>query len=282
MKGRALLTDSYTPRLADYIDKFPNAALRRDDGVLEITLHDGGDGLAWNTKVHEQLTVLVETIGRDPENLVVILTGSGDAFIGGESQTKSTVSAEAWALAYSEARRLMEGILSVEAPMIAAINGPATIHAELALLCDITLMARGAYLQDTPHLPNGLVPGDGVHVVWPLLLGFNRARYFLMTGQKIGAEDAQVLGLVNEVMDKESLLPRAHELATYLRTRPPVAMRLTRTALVHQVKKLMHDNLSLGLMLEGMGAMSYWPHAVGSTPTSAPGVNGPDESATAD
>ena len=74
--------------------------------------------------------------------------------------------------------------------MIAAVNGPALIHAELAVLCDIVIASENAEFQDAPHFPNGVVPGDGVHVVWPLVLGANRGRYFLLTGQKLRAKQA--------------------------------------------------------------------------------------------
>jgi enoyl-CoA hydratase/carnithine racemase len=83
-----------------------------------------------------------------------------------------------------DAKRLLTALLEIQAPMIAAINGPATVHAELGLLCDVTLAAEHTIFRTAPHYPSGLVPGDGVHVVWPLLLGLNRGRYFLMTGQE--------------------------------------------------------------------------------------------------
>jgi enoyl-CoA hydratase/carnithine racemase len=83
--------------------------------------------------------------------------------------------------------------LDIEAPMIAAVNGPALIHAELALLCDIVLASETAIFQDLPHFPSGLVPGDGVHVVFPLLLGANRGRYSLLMGQKIPAHEPRTL-----------------------------------------------------------------------------------------
>ena len=87
--------------------------------------------------------------------------------------------------------------------MIAAVNGPALIHAELALLCDIVL-ATGCGFRFLPHFPGGLVPGSSVHVVFPLLLGANRGRYFLLMGEKIDAKEAKHLGLVGEEMPPEN------------------------------------------------------------------------------
>lgn len=247
------------PTLASYEKKYQHAKFRRENGILEVTLHSDGSDLVWGFHPHEECGYIFEDIARDPENKVIILTGSGDTFIQKENLGGAKVTPEGWAKVHFDAKRLLMSHLDIEAPMIAAINGPATIHAELGLMCDITLAADHAVFADAPHAPNGLVPGDGVQVVWPLLLGFNRARYFMLTGQRITAQEALALGVVNEVLPKNAVLPRAWELARMLRARPEVAMRFTRTAFVHQLKKLMHDNLGYGLSMEGLGALSYWP-----------------------
>jgi enoyl-CoA hydratase/carnithine racemase len=247
------------PRLEDYEGKYSHARFRREDGILEVTLHTGGEDLVWGFGPHEECGYLFEDIARDPENKVVILTGSGTTFIHKEDLGGAVVTPEGWAKVHFDAKRLLMSHLDIEVPMIAAINGPATVHAELGLLCDITLAAEHAVFADAPHAPNGLVPGDGVQIVWPLLLGFNRARYFMLTGQSLSAKEARELGVVNEVLPMADLLPRAWELARLLRGRPEVAMRFTRTTLVHQLKKLLHDNLGYGLALEGLAGISHWP-----------------------
>ena len=82
--------------------------------------------------------------------------------------------------------------LNIEVPVISAVNGPAWRHSELPLLADIVLAADTAQFQDSAHFTGGLVPGDGMHIVYPLLLGVNRARYFLLTGtDSHGAEGAR-------------------------------------------------------------------------------------------
>jgi enoyl-CoA hydratase/carnithine racemase len=117
------------------------------------------------------------------------MTGTGNTFIEeispetlSERLPKSKITPTVWDHIYSDDKRLIMNLLDIEVPVIAAVNGPVNIHAELAVLSDIVLASENAAFQDAPHFPNGLVPGDGVHVIWPYLLGRNRGRYFLLTG----------------------------------------------------------------------------------------------------
>ena len=111
-----------------------------------------------------------------------------------------------WNRIYTNGKRLLSALLDIEVPVVAAINGPASVHAELALLSDIVIASDDSYLQDAPHFRYGTVPGDGVQAIWPLLLGPNRGRFFLLTGQRISAIEAQQLGVVAEVHPRSELL----------------------------------------------------------------------------
>ena len=249
-----------------YATKYQHLRMERRDGILQITLHSDGNTLRWGGGPHGELGPAFRDIGSDPDNKVIIMTGVGDAFIEavdssniGQRLPTSTMSPRNWDHIYWNAKQLLMNLLEIEVPMIAAVNGPVSIHAELAVLCDIVLAAEHASFQDAPHFPNGLVPGDGVHVIWPLVLGINRGRYFLLTGQTLSAHKAEQMGVVNEVLPAEKLLGRAWELAEQLARQPPLTLRYARVVLTQRLKQLMLEQLGHGLALQGLAANDYWP-----------------------
>ena len=218
-------------RFDDYATKYSQVRMERQDGILQLTLHSNNAEFKWSALPHEEYDV-----ARDDENRYIIITGTGNAFCAEMNRSGGPgglqVSEEHspprpagipptnWDHIYSNAKYLLTNLLNIEVPMIAVVNGPALIHAGLAVLCDIVLASENAEFQDAPHFPNGVVPGDGVNLVWPLVLGPHRGRYFLLTGQKISASDALSLGVVSEVLTCEALLPRAWQLARQIVAQP--------------------------------------------------------------
>jgi enoyl-CoA hydratase/carnithine racemase len=236
-------------------EKYQTIRMERRDGILQLTFHTDGGPLQWGEAPHREFPEAFREIGSDPDTKVVIMTGTGEAFSGPratpEAQLRRT--ATAWDKTYREGKHLLLNLLDIEVPMISAINGPALRHSEVPLLCDIVLAAEDTTFQDSAHVANGLVPGDGMHIVYPLLMGLNRGRYFLLTGQTLSAREAQQLGLVNEVLPRQELLPRAWALAEQLAQRPRLVLRYSRVLLTQQLKRQMHDLLGYGLALEGLG-----------------------------
>jgi len=244
-------------RFEDYANKYDCAVLERNDGILLIRLHTNGESLVWDETPHRELGYLFADVGADPDNRVAILTGTGDVFCQDIAASDWDLSTPlGWDQIYWEGRRLIQNYLDMPVPMIAAINGPALVHAELGVLCDVVLACETAEFQDSAHFKHhGAVPGDGSHVVWPLLLGIVRGRYFLLTGQKLSAEQALEFGIVNEVLAADELMSRAFTLAAEIASQPILAVRYTRVAMGMLIKNLLADSLSHGLALEGLSVI---------------------------
>lgn len=238
----------------EYRDRYEFIALSRDEeGVLTMRLHYQGGKFLWGFRQHDEVADCLLQISRDRGNKVVILTGTGDSFLeefepldDPEAPFRPSFQ-EACSHQMSVGRQLIQNHLDVEVPMIGLVNGPASWHAELALLCDVVLCADHAWFQDFPHFPNGIVPGDGVHIVWPELLGINRGRAFLLTGQKIDAQEALRLGLVAEVLPLDRLEARGREIASEIAQRDHIFLRHTRALLVQKLRKEVAELLPLGL-----------------------------------
>jgi enoyl-CoA hydratase/carnithine racemase len=239
-----------------YRASFSNARLTRSkSGVLEVALHTDGGTLVFNGHTHEQFVDLFHAIGSDPDNRVVILTGSGNAFM-------ETISPEGFDFftprgydkIYREGRKVLMNILDIEAPLIAAVNGPVRLHSEFVLLADIILATPSTVFQDKPHFAFGIVPGDGVHLLWQETIGPIRGRYFILTGQELDAQTAKEWGAVNEIVAGDKLLPRAREIAEGLAKLPSLTTKYTRIALTQKLRRIIDEGVTLGLALEGISA----------------------------
>jgi enoyl-CoA hydratase/carnithine racemase len=243
-------------KLASYQDRFANARLTRSkSGVLEVALHTNGEILVFNGHTHEQFVDLFHEIGSDAENRVVILTGSGSAFM-------ETISPEGFDFfsprgydkIYREGKKILMNILDIEVPMIAVVNGPVRLHSEYILLCDIVLATPTTVFQDKPHFEFGIVPGDGVNILWPEIIGSVRGRYFLLTQQELPCETAKDWGVVNEILPAGKLLPRAREIAEQLAKLPPLTTHYARVALTQKLRRIIDEGVGYGLALEGISA----------------------------
>jgi enoyl-CoA hydratase/carnithine racemase len=241
----------------DYAERYETIRLRREDGILEMTCHTDGGSLRWGPAPIDEMVDAFHNVAHDTGNRIVILTGTGDEFNGpkGSSATFPKTSPKAWEAAHWRVRHLLMNFLDIEAPVITALNGPVYRHCETPLLADIVLASETAVISDSGHFVNGLIPGDGMHIVTQLLMGSTRARYFMLTGQELSAREAQQMGLVNEVLPRDDVLPRAWELARQLSRQSDLVLRYTKVAFVHEIRQRVLANQGYGALLEGMAAI---------------------------
>src|SRR5207245_15811 len=225
-------------RFAAYRDSFPNARLTRSEsGVLEVALHTDGGTLVFNGHTHEQFVDLFHAIGSDRDNRVVILTGSGAAFMDSISPDGfDFFSPQGYDKIYREGKKVLMNILDIEAPLIAAVNGPVRLHSEYILLADIVLASPSTVFQDKPHFEFGIVPG----------------RSFILTRQELDAETAKEWGAVNEIVPANKLLARAREIAEGLAKLPRLTSSYTRIALTQKLRRIIDEGVGYGLALEGI------------------------------
>ncbi|MEM0373063.1 MAG: enoyl-CoA hydratase-related protein [Sulfolobaceae archaeon] len=222
----------------------------RPDRLNAIDLGEGG--------MHEEIEDVFQRVNFDRETRAVIITGKGKAFsAGGDIKYfKEVIEKSGWR-ELREIRRLIrmgkrivENLLDIEVPTIAAINGPAMgLGATIALFCDITIMSKSATIGD-PHVSVGLVAGDGGAVIWPLLVGVNRAKYYLMTGEQLTAEEAERIGLVNMVVPDDKLMEVSINIARKLANGASLAISWTKFSINKIIKHYLELILDLSLSLE--------------------------------
>lgn len=263
------MTAMYRTHLDDYAERFQEYFhFKREGGILQMQLHSEGGPLRWGLEVHRAIIPAMADVNNDPDNECVILTGTGDSFLA-EFDEPSWIrhrfdqpfdSYHGYDIFYYDQTREPMALLDLNIPVIAAVNGPCIVHAELALLNDIVICSENTYFYEGHWDGLGIVPGDGVHTLFRELLGPNRGRYFLLTGQRIHAEEAVQLGLVGEALPEHRLLDRAWELAEKVfMSKNRIQRRLTRSLLIQPWRELFVKELGSGLAHESLACFDYWP-----------------------
>jgi len=157
-----------------------------------------------------------------------------------------------WDRTIAEGRRVMQRLVDLEMPIVAAVNGPATVHSEYVLVADIVVAADTTVFSDFPHLTFGLVPGDGIYLVWEETIGLNRARYLTLTQGSFTAQQAEQWGAVAEVLPLDQVLRRARELAESLAAKPQLLTRYLGVTVRQRLSRRMAEAYQLGSALEGL------------------------------
>jgi enoyl-CoA hydratase len=236
-----------------WFEHYQHLQFRRAGRVLTIVMNRPEVKNAANIRMHSELSRVFADAQRDDASDIVVLTGAGDAFSSGgdiRAMRDKIADRTLWNDTVDEARALFYSILDLEKPLIARINGAATgLGATLAVYADISIAADTAVIGD-PHVKVGLVAGDGGALMWPLLVGFQRAKELLFLGDNIPAPEAAQLGLISRAVPAARLDEEVDALTARLVKLPPFALRGTKKAINHTLRQLALATFEYGVALE--------------------------------
>ena len=224
-----------------------------DGPVTVLTLNRPHQLNAFDEALHHAFSRFWFDLDRDPDVRAVVITGAGRAFSAGGSvddfdRFRTDLTARAQIM--RSARRLVDEMLNVRVPVVAAVNGAAVgLGCTLATLCDIVFVAESAQLAD-PHVTVALVAGDGGAVTWPHLTSMLRAKQYLLTGDAIPAHDAVELGLANFVVAADEVVAQATAFAHRLAALPAQAVQDTKAVLNQHLRRSAVSALGYGLAAE--------------------------------
>lgn len=241
----------------DY-SQYPNIKVENNNGIATVTLNRPDQLNAVNPDLHTELEYIWVDIARDPEIKVVVLTGAGRAFsAGGDLKQMAARAGTEAGLKHTlrvpqNATRIYNTLLEVSQPVIAAINGDAIgLGANIALFCDMSIISETAKFGDT-HVRVGLSAGDGGAVIWPILIGPQRAKEFLMRGMLVKGAEAARIGLVNHAVPAEDVLKKAYEIAAELMALPVWAVRYTKLSVNKSIKEQVNLILDTSITYEAL------------------------------
>lgn len=248
--------------MADY-SGYTTLQVEREDKVLVVTLNRPDSLNAFNPQMHTDVEDLYAKLVIDSDVNAVVITGAGKAFCAGgdvkgmaaRSDDTGSRFVRSFTTAWRELRKF-RSMLEIEQPIIAAVNGDAVgLGATLALFSDVSIVSENARIGDT-HVRVGLVAGDGGAVIWPLLVGVNRAKELLMSANLISASEAERIGLVNRVLPRDEVLPAAKELAHRLANGPIWAIKWTKVSVNKVVREKLDQILDTSLALETLSMLT--------------------------
>lgn len=198
--------------------------MRRENGIIEFRFHTADRPVVWCTQSHRVIPQALREIAADPENEVLILTGTGDFWVAyGVSDNQADYSEASHKdraratldYMYGDAVPLQELLVNeIKIPTIAAINGPG-YHMDFGLMCDVILCTDDTVMLDV-HRWMGFVSGDGINCAYQETMGSKRSNFAMLFGNPVSAQQALDWGVVNEIHPRDQLLDRAWHLAREL------------------------------------------------------------------
>ena len=220
-------------RTADY-SRYTTLQVERDGRIVTVTMNRPHVKNALNHEMHEEFSTIFSDLDRDDDCDVIVLTGAEDAFSAGGDMNWIR---EQWnnlpmnAAANRTNRRIQQTLLDLEKPIIAKVRGPAIgLGCTLCVFCDFVYATPESVFCD-PHVRVGLVAGDGGAIMWPQLIGYARARRYLLTGDSLTGADAAEIGLITEAVPEDRLDDVVDAMARRLASGATYAIRYTKAAI---------------------------------------------------
>ncbi len=234
-------------------------AFRRDGKVLHATFNRPDTLNAVDAVMEPELGRLFNEVAVDRETAVLVVTGAGRAFSAGgdiEEMQRVIDNPARFLDSMVQAKALIHSILDCPKPTIAKVNGPAIgLGATIALFCDIIIAANHAKIAD-PHVKVGFVAGDGGSVIWPQLIGYARAKEYLLTGDTLTGEEAAKIGLINRAVPAEDLDTVVDEFAQRLANGASRAIQWTKQSINIGLKQLATSILDASIAYEGLSNLT--------------------------
>ena len=228
-------------------DQYQTISFTRRKRVLYVTFNRPERLNAVDELMHEELAQVFVDCSRDPDSDLVVVTGAGRAFCAGgdiEWMQDAIDVPSRFEKTAREAKQIVYSLLDCEKPVIAKLNGHATgLGATIALFCDVIFASSKAKIGD-PHVSVGFVAGDGGAVIWPQLVGYARAKEYLLTGDLLTADQAAAIGLINHSVPPEELDARVDAFADRLNAGAIKAIRWTKMATNIGLKQLAHPAMA--------------------------------------
>jgi enoyl-CoA hydratase len=242
----------------DY-SRYNQLQITQDDSVVTVTLNRPEVRNVINGEMHEELATIFTDLDMDETCELVILTGAGGYFCGGgdlnwvlEQNKDVVVSSHAG----RSGRRIQNSLLDLEKPIIAKVRGPAIgLGCSLALYCDFVYSTPEAIFAD-PHVSVGLVAGDGGAVLWPQLIGYARARRYLLTGDPIRGAEAADIGLITEAVADDQLDDVVSQMASRLLSGAKYAIKWTKASINAGLKATAQPVLDRAAAFENLTQMT--------------------------
>ncbi|PYM51491.1 MAG: enoyl-CoA hydratase [Candidatus Rokuibacteriota bacterium] len=241
----------------DYADYQHLLFDRRPNGVVLITINRPEVMNATNARLHWELTQVWLTIDADPAARVALVTGAGRAFSAGGDISlveEMTTNREAVARTLREAADLVYNMINLDKPVISAINGVAVgAGLVVALLADVSIISETARFTDG-HTRLGVAAGDHAAIIWPLLCGMAKAKYYLLTSDFIDGREAERIGLVSRCVPADKVMETALGVAEALAGGSQHAIRFTKRALnnwLRQAGPIFDQSLALEMLCFG-------------------------------